>query len=307
MDYNDNSTILIPGADKEQDAVQEEDKNVKYRQPRKDRRGKTALIVVLCILGALLIAGGIYGAFRLFGGAEYDNTAQFYFSSNLLSEKGGSFVVYNQIEFTVCNYADELRTCAVDIDSYSVQITAKDKDITGSCKITKELETIPAGKMANGKVTVALPDEYQGQTVDVTVKSSPIEIVLRGEFTVLPVWSSDFTDQVGSVYCKLDLYANDEVVLKVTWDEDRVVADSTNAYVKATGKDQTFYVTLEPGVGAEIYFFKNDINADYSAEEKDRPVTVQRSDEASAEAAASAKNAEPQPETAPESDAVTTG
>ncbi len=140
--------------------------------------------------------------------------------------------------------------------------------------VDKELSALTKGSRTSGKVTVSVPEEYCTVPLDVEVVSYPVEVTLKGEFTVLPDWGYDFSDEEGSVSAALSLYANEEVTLLIKWDPEKLIADSTNAYVKASDEDYECEVTLAAGTGAAIYFFKPDMNAVYNEDDKSFPIEV---------------------------------
>ena len=236
-----------------------------YRKPRKTRIGKKHIIIAAVCLAAVLILGGIlFAVIRNTRSDEYDNTGSFYFSSDLLTTDGGEFTVYNEIAFLVRNFADKLRISEETIESFTVTVVCDGKDITSECAIEKERATLEAGGVATSLVTVRLPDDYNGVPVEIETVSRPTEIRLRGTFTVVPSWGYSFSDKEGSVSGKLVIWANEEITLTVTWDPELMTADPTNAYVKSGADGSSCDVTLAAGTGCEIYFFKENINADYS-------------------------------------------
>lgn len=246
------------------DTVVEKDDKSKYRQPRKTGNNKAVTIIVICVLAVLLICGTIFGLSRLHKEKPYDNTAQFYFSSDLLSETGNEYSVYDEIRFTVRNYADELRCSAQDIESVTFTVTCEGKDITSECTVTSDLQVLPASKPVDSNVRIIVPERYDGIPVEVKAVSAPIEISLIGSFTVLPSWGSELKDSAGSVNATFVIWADEDVDFTVSWDTDALVADPTNAYVKASENDGECTVSLLAGTGTEIVFFKSDIIKDYS-------------------------------------------
>ncbi|MBQ4054174.1 MAG: hypothetical protein IJD17_00555 [Clostridia bacterium] len=275
MDNNINSDLLLDEKDPAAELFEEkEEKELEYRKPRSAKRNKLILIILLCVLGVAIIAGAIFGCIAFLGEEEYDNTADFYFSSDLLSQEGGEYTVYGDIEFNLANYADALRTSAENIESYTVSVKADGKDITSKCEVEKELSALTKGSRISGKVSISVPDKYCGIPLDVEVVSYPVDVTLKASFTVLPDWGFKFSDEEGSVSASLSLYANEELTLLVKWDPDKLVADSTNAYVKASDEDYECEVTLEAGSGAEIYFFKPDMNAVFKESDKSFPIEI---------------------------------
>ena len=102
MDNNNNSELLLSEKELPLDLMDElDEKEVEYRKPRSAKRDKLILILLLCVLGVAIIVGAVFGCIAFMGKEEYDNTADFYFSSDLLSQDGGEYTVYGEIEFNV--------------------------------------------------------------------------------------------------------------------------------------------------------------------------------------------------------------
>lgn len=253
-----------------------ENRDGMFRKPRKNRGKKIALIVIIAVLSLALIAGIVFGVLHFFGGDEYDNTSQFYFSSDLLNEDGNEYTVYGEISFNVNNFADELRVSGQDIEDFTVKAESEGKDITSLCTVTVEKHTLTAGDRDTSKVTVSVPENYYDTPIEISVESQPINIIIKGTFTVLPMWGSEIADESGNVSLKLTLWANEETTLLVKWDKSKLIGDKTDAYVKASDTDGECAVTLAAGSGTEMFFFKTDMTADYS--EKKGVLTVEKTD-----------------------------
>ena len=261
-DDDDISAVL---GDDEPENVSEK----KYRHPRK--RGKKKLVVIIslaCILAILLATVIIL----IVSGSKKeepvnDNTGTLYFTSDLLSAEGGSFTVFDRIEFDLHNYADELRVSDRTIEEYSVRVMSGTEDITAECRIAKEKASLAAESIVSAGVAVEIPAERMNTPLDVIVASEPENIVLKGSFTVVPSWTWVYSDSSGSVSGRLYIAANKEMTVRASWDPELVTADPTNPYIKADEDETSCTLTLEAGSGAEIYFFKKDVTADYSSAE----------------------------------------
>ena len=265
-------------ADEYEDAIPEQDETSgKFRRPRKEVRWKNLLVILAFVAGVLICALIVFLIVRSPEKPVYDNTGRFYFASDLLTEEGKSFSVYDHIEFEVRNFADELRISDRAIESYSVTVRSGDDDITRDCKIKKDEESLISGTVAAGKVRIDLPEEYMNKPVEVCVTSTPENVVLNGTFTVIPSWSWSFTDQAGSVCGKLVILANEEITVKVVWDEKRLTADMSDPYIKAGRDGSSCVLSLAAGTSAEIYFFKEDVNSDLSSPGADA-VKVEKTD-----------------------------
>ena len=246
-----------------------------YRTPRGRGRKKTLIVILISAASVLLLALIVFAAIRLTGKPVYDNTGEFYFSSDLLSVDGGSYTVYNEINFRVNNFADKLRVSDSDVESYSVKVTASGEDVTDLCAVAKESASLPGGTVSSSLVTVTLPDGLYGVPLEVEAASSPTEIVLHGTFTVVPSWGSSLSDSPGSVYCALTVWTNEDASVKITWDDTLLIPDKSDPFIRSGAEGNACTFALAAGTGAEIRFFKNDISADYSAS-SDPVVTVSR-------------------------------
>jgi len=261
-DISENSGYGDEGLDKSQ-----------FRQPRKRGHGKAVIIVAASFAALLLIVGIIIAVTHIHKDKPYDNTEPFYFSSDLLKEDGAEYSVYGDICFTVCNFADELRCSMQDIESVSITVSSEGKDVTSKCIIKNELDLLPAEKNTVSSIAITVPEELNGFPLEVKAVSAPIEITLKGIFTVLPGWGYELKDEAGSVNAELVVWANEETTLKVTWNPEELIADPTNSYVKASDSSESCEVTLAAGTGAEIFFFKTDVDSDHTGTDA---VTVEK-------------------------------
>ena len=117
----------------EEAPVAPEKEELVFRTPKKIVKKKRLLTVLFIILGLILAGALCFGAYMLFGPEKgYDDSAAFYFSSDLLNEEGGEYVVYDTIDFNVYNYADSLRVSKEPVEDFSVTVKADGKDITAS-------------------------------------------------------------------------------------------------------------------------------------------------------------------------------
>ena len=247
-----------------------EDAQPRFRRPRRIFKKKRRLVILLLLAGLIIIGSLTVLGFMLYEPEQvYDDSAAFYFSSNLLSEEGGEFTVYDDIEFNVYNYADSLRVSKEPLESFSVKVEADGKDITGKSEISTG-ETAMAPDVRSGcTVVVSVPEEYCDAAIDVTVTSSPIEKVLRGTFTVKPEWGYELSDNEGDVCAELIIFANEKVTVEVEWDPEALIADSTNAYVRAAqGEPNICTVELDAGMSASIPMFKISPEEEYDSDSK---------------------------------------
>ncbi len=242
----------------------------KFRRPKRIFQ-KRKIRILLLILAILLLASAVTVlCFKIFEPEKvYDDSAAFYFSSNLLSEDGGEFTVYDSIEFNVYNYADSLRVSKEPLEGFEVKVEADGKDITGKTEISTG-ETAMAPDVRSGcTVVIGLPEKYYDKKVDVTVTSSPIEKQIKGSFIIKPEWNYEIRDKEGDVCAELVIFANKDVTLTVEWDTEKLIADSTDSYVKASGNEaSSCKVELVGGSSVSIPMFKIDISDDFSSDEK---------------------------------------
>lgn len=240
----------------------------KFRKPRYIFR-KKKIIALVIVLAALLAAGAcaLVGWLVYEPEKVYDDSTAFYITSNILSEEGGKFTVYDRIEFDLYNYADSLRVSAEPVEIASVKLEADGKDITGKADITVSESTIAPEVRADSKVVITVPEKYHGQEISVSVATGPIEKTLKATFVVVPEWGYELRDKEGDVCAELVIYANKDVSLQVEWSAEKLVPDSTNAYVRA-GKlnENKCTVELSPGMGATIPMFKLDPSQVYDLE-----------------------------------------
>ena len=253
-------------ADKPADGEGPEEEHGQYRRPRKNKKKKAIIIASACAAGVILAVVMTLIILGLKSKDPVGETGGMYFTSDMLTVEGDSFTVYDKIEFKVRNFADELRVSGSDIEDYTVSVQAGSEEITGKCKITKEQKSLAGGSAVSAGVVIEVPDDVMDKTIEVSVSYEAEQIVLKGKFTVLPSWSWTYSDRSGSVCGKLYIAANKEVTLKASWDPELVIADPTNPYVKSGGNGKSCTLTLAAGTGTEIYFFKNDVSADYSAD-----------------------------------------
>lgn len=253
-------------------------KEPKFRRPKRifqkrKRRIILFILAIILLLGALTLL-----CFKLFEPEkEYDDSAAFYFSGNLLDENGGKVTtVYDSIEFNVYNWADSLRVSKEPLESFDVKVEAEGKDITGKSEISTGETAMMPDVRSGCTVVIELPEKYYDKKIDVTVTSSPIEKELKGSFIIKPEWDYEIRDKEGDVCAELVIFANKDVSLTVEWDSEQLIADSTDSYIRAAENGATSCeVELAGGTGVSIPMFKLDVQADFSSD--DEAVKVKKS------------------------------
>lgn len=240
-----------------------------FRKPKKIFRNRNILIAVIAVLSICLIAGIIILCVTFFGHSKYDDSAAFYFASDLLSENGGDFTAYDKIEFNIYNYADALRISREPVKSFDVRVEADGKNITDKADIVTGETEMKADVRSACNVTIDVPKEYLEQKIKVIVTSSPIEKQISGTFTLKPKWGYEIKDSKGSVCAELVIFANKDVLLDLSWDKEALTADNTNTFVHSMehGGD-VCRIQLSGGTSTMIPMFKIDAARDYSESEK---------------------------------------
>ena len=169
------------------------------------------VIVIIAIVMALLFAiGGVLAKY------VYDNSGvsllpakEFYFTSNLLTEKSAKYVLNSrttEISFTLGNNADKLRFSQDDI-TYSVAVECKNGESAPTI-VYADSEQVLAGGGVN-YTTVTLEGLTMGETYIVTATGKAgYKQTLKAEFTV--------SDKEENVYMHLDT-SNDAFVLLTVW------------------------------------------------------------------------------------------
>ncbi len=246
--------------------VQAEEEELKFRRPKRIFKKKRMLIVFFIIIGLILTGAVSFAAYMIFKPDKvYDDSAAFYFSSDLLSEDGGEFVAYDSIDFNVYNYADALRVSKEPVEDFTVTVMADGKDITGKVDISMGERGMAPDVRSGCAVSVSVPEKYRDKVVDITVKSFPVEKVLKGSFTLEPAWDYMINDAKGNVCAELVVFANKDVSLELEWDGEKLIPDSTDSYIR-TAKDGEFKCNIELSAGMSITIpvFKTDISKAYS-------------------------------------------
>lgn len=237
-----------------------EEEELLFRTPKKIVKKKRLLTVLFIILGIILVGAACFGAYMLFGPEKgYDDSAAFYFSSDLLSEEGGEYVVYDTIDFNVYNYADALRVSKEPVESFSVTVKADGKDITARSEISMGESAMAPDVRCGCSVSVSVPEKYRDKVIDVIVKSSPVEKELRGSFKLEPAWGYEIRDEKGNVCADLVIFANKDISLELSWDGEKLIPDSTDSYIR-TAKDgeNKCNISLTGGMSVTIPMFKVD-------------------------------------------------
>lgn len=187
---------------------------------------------------------------------------EFYFTSTLLSETGTTYTLMptvTELEIPVCNYADDLRYSAEQIQ-YSYTVLKNDKEISKGSGI------IEAGELKTSSIKLV---DLKAGTYEVTVTAnSPFKKVLKGTFTIpeesIQVHYS-VADKEDSPYLLFTVWTeNYDGNVKLTWPEN-LIPDTTNAqlqnvdtYNSDSGKYVAGEVTLSyTAYSSKVYrFFK---------------------------------------------------
>ncbi len=240
-----------------------------FRKPLNLRQKRNLKIALLCALGAVLLAGVVLLAvFLLNGPAPYDNSGQFYFSSDLLSEAEGKqcYTTYGAIEFDIYNFEDKLRVSKEAIEDFDIKLECDGKNITSRADISVGERAMEADIRSTCRVSITLPERYHNKEIEVSVSSSPILKELKGKFKVIPKWSYEVKDYEGSVCTEVVIYANESVALEFSWNkEGNLIPDATNSYIRTAKEGEaSCIIELAPGTTVTLPMFKTDIKAVYS-------------------------------------------
>ena len=238
--------------------------NLKFRKPNHFSRKKKALTALIIFLILIVVAAVGFGVYKLFDlRNRYDDSASFYFSSNILSEDGGEFKAVGSIEFDVYNYADSLRTSKEKIENFDIKVMANGKDITRKATVVTGERSMEADVRSACNVSIEIPREYHSKLIEVEVTSKPTEIVLKGSFDYEPAWGYEIKDD--GVCVELIIFANKDTSVNLEWDEKKLIADSTNSYVEESGIEKNkCTVSLAGGMSASVYFFKTDVKDEFT-------------------------------------------
>lgn len=246
--------------------VSEAEEELRFRRPRKIVKRKRLFIVLFIILGLIVAGAASFGIYMLFRPEEpYDDSAAFYLSSDLLSEEGGEFVVYDTIDFSVYNYADSLRVSKEPIEDFGITVKVDGKDITPKTEITAGDKVMPADERSGCEVSIKVPEKYRDKTVEVIVKSSPVPKEIKASFRIEPAWGYSVYDEKGLICAELVIFANKDTALELNWNGEKLIPDSTNPYIR-TAKDgeNKCRIQLTAGMSTTIPLFKADPEKDYS-------------------------------------------
>ncbi|MBR5328930.1 MAG: hypothetical protein IKV45_01840 [Firmicutes bacterium] len=175
-----------------------------------------ALVALLLVFFVVLISGVTAKYTQNTNGENVVVSKEFYFTGNLLSESGSSYMLNTgskSVTFTLGNNLDKLRFSEDDIN-YTVTVTCD-----GTAK-TVENGTLEGGKVSVDTITV--DDLENGKTYIVTATGTAgYEATLSASFTV--------ADDGKKVYKHLDT-TNPAFVLLTVWTENV----KGNAVVKVT-------------------------------------------------------------------------
>ncbi|MBR6514431.1 MAG: hypothetical protein IKT46_06330 [Clostridia bacterium] len=254
------------------------EEELKFRKSRKVIKKKRALIVLFIILGLVVVSALSVVAFiKLRPEPGYDDSAAFYFSSDILTEEGGEYKFYDTIDFNIRNYADELRISKEPIENFVITVKADGKDITPKADITMGEATMAPDVKSECAVSVSVPEKYSESIIDISVVSSPVNKELKGSFVLEPAWDSYIEDQKGNYCAELVISANKDVALELSWDGEKLIADNTNSYIKtAENGENKCIIELSSGMSITIPMFKADPSKNYANDTK--VVTVEETD-----------------------------
>ena len=154
---------------------------------------------VVIIAGLILIAsiGGVFAKYVYYNSGKIQLSAkEFYFTSNLLKEETGKYVLNataTEISFTLGNNADKLRFSQVDI-TYDISVTTKNGGA-----VPEVIYANPEHKLLKGAVsetTVTLKNLVKGETYIVTATgNAKYRKVLTAVTLSLPEAASSITPQ----------------------------------------------------------------------------------------------------------------
>ena len=248
-----------------------EEEVLQFRRPKKVIKKKRLLIVLLIIIGLVAAAVGTFVALKLMKPEEgYDDSAAFYFDSNLLSEDGNKEpkVLCDTIDFEVRNYADSLRVSKEPIEDFTITVMVDGRDITPKADIIVDERSMAPDIRCESTVSVSVPEKYREEVIDIIVVSSPIEKELKGSFRLEPAWGYEFKDEKDNICADLVIYANKDITLELSWDGEKLIADSTDSYIRTANAGETkCLVELSAGTSTTIAMFKADPSKDLSKED----------------------------------------
>ena len=265
---------------------------IKFRKPNHFRRKKALLMVLLVILACALLAGLVFGAYKLFFGRgkekAYDYGSAFYFASDLLSEKGKDYSVNGVIRFEIRNYADELRVSKEKIENFEITLKCDGKDITENAKVSTGERSMDSGMKSNCKVEITLPEKYYGQKVEVSCKSKPIAVVLKGTFTISAAYNysvaepddEGYSVTENGVYVEISLTAEEDTTFNVEINTKKLYVlptDDEQDYIGRYKTDDGKY-TIPVAAGSEtvIHLLKADTNQSF--DDSSKAIKVTKSD-----------------------------
>ena len=203
-----------------------------YRKPLNILKKRRATIALIIALSLVATAGLTFLAYKLLKPNIAPGNETFYFTSDLLSDKPGKeFAAYKTIDFKLCNYADELRSSKTNIDDFAFRLLYGNEDITAKCKIDCGSYQLNAGDRSSTDVSITVPDEYYGLPVNVSVESLPITSTLYGTFIVYGDWGYEIAENENEFVCKMTIWANTDIDLKISWDPQLVTPDYTNLLI----------------------------------------------------------------------------
>ena len=185
-----------------------------------------SLPVVLLLIAVLALGGGVAAkyVFGASGGENVYSAEEFYFTSNMLTVEGASYILpanTTAIEFSLSNHEDKLRVSDSDIE-YKIKVTNKSKMLSFlSAKSTDDWYRLDRGN----------PDPMT--TVQVKVNSTLIEgltlepgntytVEVEGKAGYKKILKADFTisEADAKVYKHLEKDSSGAYVLLTVWTEN---------------------------------------------------------------------------------------
>lgn len=231
----------------------------------KKQPSKVTYFILLSFIMFSLISGASYAKYIFEQKSPVEVDAKnFYFTSNLLVESSKEMKNYtlqagvDEIEFTLMNYPDELRTSEVDIQG--VAILTKDSE-----EIAKQTFTLGKNQQSEQVIRFDNPKLSEGVYVVTATAESPYSQTLRARFTITDLYQDvDYSviDKVGSPNLMVKVNTTDyEGNIIITW-PDGVYPDNTDPYLQ-NANTNSYVVRVKKHSEYTFQFFKNKPNETY--------------------------------------------
>lgn len=210
----------------------------RHAKKRSNRFGLYALVLLIVVLGLGSTGGAVAKYVQEHQGNGSLAAKEFYFTSNLLTDKGANYTLNSgitSVSFTLGNNADDLRFADDDI-AYAIEVSLENGDDLGEGEgvLSKTAGTLNGG--VKSVETFTLSGLVAGKTYEVTATGTAgYKEILNADFTV--------SMPGRNVYKYIDTSAPGVVVLHVwtenVWTEDvdgglfvkfpeRLIPDSTD-------------------------------------------------------------------------------